>query len=185
MRPGSSLSQSTETGRARDPRANARARAKATRGSPTPSPPSATPPPDLRRAVDDLSRLLNDESRTLHLHSWRKPPATPQRALPARLQPHLRPHRPHIDHRRLDRPTRPGGNTKHDEPVFSVNYFCRLASTIFAGSGRRESRSTTMTPVGRVGVALRRPKRGGKRAASTLYGCTPARARFPCRWRGP
>ena len=38
-------------------------------------------------------------------------------------------------------------------PVFSVNYFCRLASTIFAGSGRRESRSTTMTPVGRVGVA--------------------------------
>ena len=37
--------------------------------------------------------------------------------------------------------------------VFSVNYFCRLASTIFAGSGRRESRSTTMTPVGRVGVA--------------------------------
>ena len=69
--------------------------------------------------------------------------------------------------------------------VFSVNYFCRLASTIFAGSGRRESRSTTMTPVGRVGVALRRPKRGGKRAASTLYGCTPARARFPCRWRGP
>ena len=39
------------------------------------------------------------------------------------------------------------------EAVFSVNYFCRLASTIFAGSGRRESRSTTMTPVGRVGVA--------------------------------
>ena len=38
-------------------------------------------------------------------------------------------------------------------PLFSVNYFCRLASTIFAGSGRRESRSTTMTPVGRVGVA--------------------------------
>ena len=37
--------------------------------------------------------------------------------------------------------------------VFSVNYFCRLAPTIFAGSGRRESRSTTMTPVGRVGVA--------------------------------
>ena len=37
--------------------------------------------------------------------------------------------------------------------LFSVNYFCRLASTIFAGSGRRESRSTTMTPVGRVGVA--------------------------------
>ena len=37
--------------------------------------------------------------------------------------------------------------------MFSVNYFCRLASTIFAGSGRRESRSTTMTPVGRVGVA--------------------------------
>ena len=32
--------------------------------------------------------------------------------------------------------------------LFSVNYFCRLASTIFAGSGRRESRSTTMTPVG-------------------------------------
>ena len=39
------------------------------------------------------------------------------------------------------------------ESLFSVNYFCRLASTIFAGSGRRESRSTTMTPVGRVGVA--------------------------------
>ena len=38
-------------------------------------------------------------------------------------------------------------------PLFSVNYFCRLAPTIFAGSGRRESRSTTMTPVGRVGVA--------------------------------
>ena len=37
--------------------------------------------------------------------------------------------------------------------LFSVNYFCRLAPTIFAGSGRRESRSTTMTPVGRVGVA--------------------------------
>ena len=39
------------------------------------------------------------------------------------------------------------------EVLFSVNYFCRLAPTIFAGSGRRESRSTTMTPVGRVGVA--------------------------------
>ena len=38
-------------------------------------------------------------------------------------------------------------------PVFSVNYFCRLASAIFAGSGRRGSRSITMMPVGRVGGA--------------------------------
>ena len=37
--------------------------------------------------------------------------------------------------------------------MFSVNYFCRLASAIFAGSGRRGSRSITMMPVGRVGGA--------------------------------
>ena len=50
-------------------------------------------------------------------------------------------------------PSKAGWETRLDAGVFSVNYFCRLASTIFAGSGRRESRSTTMTPVGRVGVA--------------------------------
>ena len=37
--------------------------------------------------------------------------------------------------------------------LFNVNYFCRLASTIFAGSARRGSRSTTVMPVGRVGGA--------------------------------
>ena len=47
----------------------------------------------------------------------------------------------------------PAGDLHPVQGLFSVNYFCRLASTIFAGSGRRESRSTTMTPVGRVGVA--------------------------------
>ena len=41
--------------------------------------------------------------------------------------------------------------------VFSVNYFCRLASAIFAGSGRRGSRSTTMMPVG--GPCRRRLRR--------------------------
>ena len=38
---------------------------------------------------------------------------------------------------------------------------------------------------GPCGRRLRRPKRGGKRAASSRYGCTRVRARFPPRWRGP
>ena len=71
-----------------------------------------------------------------------------------------------------------------NEPaLFSVNYFCRLASTIFAGSGRRESRSTTMTPVGRVGVAC--DVQSGVENALPRRCTVAPRARFPCRWRGP
>ena len=52
--------------------------------------------------------------------------------------------------------SRGGGRGPRRAPgpaVFSANYFCRLASAIFVGSGRRGSRSTTMMPVGRVGGA--------------------------------
>ena len=45
------------------------------------------------------------------------------------------------------------GDMPTEALLFSVNYFCRLASAIFAGSGRRGSRSITMMPVGRVGGA--------------------------------
>ena len=50
-------------------------------------------------------------------------------------------------------PAHPASPDRHDRDavwprsgLFSVNYFCRLASVIFAGSGRRGSRSTTMMP---------------------------------------
>ena len=47
--------------------------------------------------------------------------------------------------------------------VFGVNYFCRLASTISAGSGSSwiEINNNNIDPVGGVGGAERRPKRGG------------------------
>ena len=77
------------------------------------------------------------------------PPATPLGARPASVT-----HRC-SDARSATRRNSPTSTSRRaaGPPVFSVNYFCRLAPTIFAGSGRRESRSTTMTPVGRVGVA--------------------------------
>ena len=75
--------------------------------------------------------------------------------------------------------------------MFSVNYFCRLASAIFAGSGRRGSRSITMMPVGRVGGAC------AVQSGVELPQCSCALPRrlhiaavlvradgdFPCRWR--
>ena len=58
--------------------------------------------------------------------------------------------------------------------MFGVNYFCRLASTISAGSGSSwiEINNNNIDPVGGVGGAERRPKRGGKRAGSTEHAGT-------------
>ena len=58
-----------------------------------------------------------------------------------------------------------------------VSHFCR-----FRSSWIKINNDDACGPCGR---RLRRPKRGGKRAASTVTHCRSARARFPCRWRGP
>ena len=57
------------------------------------------------------------------------------------------------------------------------NCFGRFGSTWIAING-----SSACGPCGR---RLRRPKRGGKRAVPAAQPGTTARARFPCRWRGP
>ena len=69
----------------------------------------------------------------------------------------------------LRRPPDPDGLA-----LFGVNYFCRLASTISAGSGSSwiEINNNNIDPVGGVGGAERRPKRGGKRAGSTEHAGT-------------
>ena len=50
---------------------------------------------------------------------------------------------------------------REDGSVFSVNYFCRLRTTIFAGSARRGSRSTTVGGSRHSGP--REPARGSRR----------------------
>ena len=73
--------------------------------------------------------------------------------------------------------------------VFCVNYVCRLASAILAGSGRRGSRSTTMMPVSRVGGAYAvqsgvenaLPRRDTDAAAAGRTAGTAARTVSPSR----
>ena len=72
---------------------------------------------------------------------------------------------------------RAGGVQRQLLLPLGVSHFCR-----FRSSWIEINNDDACGPCGR---RLRRPKRGGKRAASTVTHCRSARARFPCRWRGP
>ena len=98
--------------------------------------------------------------------SWprRTRSATSRSALPTQLNDSTsgkiaRPGQARNDRQFQDRKTLAADDSRHPRhvgdaygQVFSVNYSCRFGSTIFAGSGCRGSRSTSVMPVGRMGT---------------------------------